>query len=159
MDMFAIDRPINANPDYCWEDVIVGESLRSGDVVVTEDDILQFAMAFDPLPIHIDREAANRSKFGGLTGSGSHMFAIRQRLLYDLEFPGAVIASLGVDKVKYHLPLRPGHRCSVAVKFSEKRPSQSNPGQGIVSLMTELIANDEVILSLIETVLMRRKQV
>lgn len=48
-----------------FEDAEVGTSLRSGPYLVTKSEIIQFAKQYDPIPRHIDEEAAARSVFGG----------------------------------------------------------------------------------------------
>ena len=47
-----------------FEDVEVGDSSMAGPYLVTKNKIIQFAKQFDPVPRHIDEEAAKRSVFG-----------------------------------------------------------------------------------------------
>src|SRR5258707_15881026 len=43
-----------------------------------KDEIIQFGKHYDPDPRHIDKEAAARSIFGGLTASSAHTFSGRK---------------------------------------------------------------------------------
>ena len=151
------NRPVLADPAFRWEDVVVGERHRSGPYTLSEDEIIAFARRYDPLPIHLDPAAAAASPFGGLTASGSQMLSVRQRLLYDFAFSGGVIVSLGFEEVRYAAPLRAGRRCVVEIEFLAKRPSNSQPERGIVTIGTTLLAEDEAVLTLRENVLMRRR--
>ena len=56
-----------------FEDVEVGTSCSDGPHLVTKSEIIQFAKQYDPVPRHIDEEAAARSIFGGLTACLLHV--------------------------------------------------------------------------------------
>ena len=65
--------------DLYFEDFTVGREFRTDGATVTESQILDFALAFDPQPFHMDLEAAKRSMFGGLIASGFHSMALTFR--------------------------------------------------------------------------------
>ncbi len=44
--------------DIYFEDVVIGESLRARPYVIPEREMLEFAAAWDQLPIHIDKAYA-----------------------------------------------------------------------------------------------------
>jgi acyl dehydratase len=48
-----------------FEDAEIGTSLLAGPYLVTKSEIIQFAKQYDPIPRHIDEQAAARSIFGG----------------------------------------------------------------------------------------------
>ena len=58
------------------EDIEVGRTVAFGDLTPSKDDIIAYARAFDPQPIHLDDEAAKASIVGGLCASGFHTCAI-----------------------------------------------------------------------------------
>ena len=47
-----------------FEDMEVGASIKAGPYLVSKDEIVQFARQYDPVPRHIDEEAAARSILG-----------------------------------------------------------------------------------------------
>lgn len=143
------------DPQFRWEDVVVGEALQSDFYPVSGQEIIEFARRYDPLPIHIDHAAAAAGPFGVLTGSGCHMIAIRQRLMHGFAFSGGVLASLGFGDIRFVAPLLPGARCQVEVRFTDKRVSSSRPDRGIVGFANILRADDVPILTLQDTVLMK----
>ena len=48
-----------------FEETEIGTSCTAGPYLVTKSEIIQFAKQYDPLPRHIDEEAAARSILGG----------------------------------------------------------------------------------------------
>src|SRR4026208_2058220 len=53
--------------DLYFEDFTVGREFHTDGATVTESQILDFALAFDPQPFPMDPEAAKRAVFGGRT--------------------------------------------------------------------------------------------
>jgi acyl dehydratase len=66
-----------------FEDFKPGHFGTFGPRHVTREEIIAFAREFDPQPMHLDEEAANRSMLRGLSGSGWHMCALMMRMLVD----------------------------------------------------------------------------
>ena len=51
-----------------------------GPIAVSEADILDFARRYDPQPMHIDKDAAEHGRYGGLIASGWHTGALMMQL-------------------------------------------------------------------------------
>jgi len=115
-----------------YEDIQAGECIRLGPYQVTRDEIIEFARAWDPLPIHVDEQAAAAGPFGGLTASGLHILGIRQRLV--LRLPIRAIATFGFDEVRFPAPVRPGDALTLHLSWIDKRLSASKPDRGIVGI-------------------------
>lgn len=116
-----------------FEDFAVGEAATVGAHLVTEQELVAFARAWDPQPTHIDLDAAARSPFGGLIASGVHVIAISVRLLVtSAEEPVAVVAALGWDHVRFLAPVHVGDTLTLTRRCIEARPSQSHPERGVV---------------------------
>jgi acyl dehydratase len=131
-----------------FEDVSVGERCSAGSVEVTEAGVLAFARDFDPQPMHLDADSAGRSRFGGIIASGWHTAALvmRQvalaRPLGDTEVLG-----IGVENLRWRLPVRPGDTLHVDMEVISAQPSESNPGFGIVKfLITTRNQNGEIVM-------------
>lgn len=62
-------------PHLFFDDAEVGTICKAGPRLVSKEEIIQFAKQYDPVPRHIDEEAAARSIFGGLTASSAHTFS------------------------------------------------------------------------------------
>ena len=129
------------------EDFETGQTLDSGRVTVTEEEIIHFATQFDPQPFHLDPETAKGTFFRGLAASGWHTAALTMRLLVDGEMtPANGIIGAGFETLNWPRPVRPGDALHVVSEVLEVRPSESRPMQGMVKVRsTTLNQNDEVV--------------
>ncbi|MFC3902256.1 Acyl dehydratase [Acinetobacter marinus] len=128
------------------EDLAVGQTYRSSEYTLTEDNIKQFASAYDPQPFHLDDQAASAHPvFQGLAGSGWQTAAITMRLWVE-SFPVAGgLVGFGAD-VQWKRPTRPNDVLHVQSEITDLRRSQSKPNQGIITLFSQTInQNNEVV--------------
>jgi acyl dehydratase len=148
-----------AEPLY-FEDMQVGRHFNTGSIVLEEARMIEFAREFDPQPMHTDPEAAGRSIFGGLIGSGWYTAALTMRLVIGGEMKpderGRV--GLGIELLRWPTPTRPGDVLTAVTEVLEARPSASRPDRGIVKLRT-LTYNQrrEVMQELVANVLVPRR--
>ncbi len=141
------------------EDLTAGQKFVTGSVTVSEADIIAFAKQFDPQYYHVDPVAAQKSQFGGLISSGFHTLSLSMRLFFDLDlWPEAIIASPGMENVKWLKPMRPGDTIRAEADVIEVRPSASKLDRGIV-IMDHSCRNqkDETILTLRCAHMLRRR--
>ena len=140
--------------DIFFEDVIPGATIRTQPYLLPEHELISFAAAWDPMPLHIDKAFA--SEHGGLTAPGIYLLAVKMRLVHSLPVQRSVIASLGYDEVRFHRPARPGDELTLELEWTAKRRSRSQPDRGIVTGRFSLSnAAGEVVMSHLDTVLMR----
>ncbi len=126
--------------DRYFEDYQVGEVNEFGDRLVTEQEIIEFALKYDPQPFHVDPAAARESMFGGLIASGWLTASIGMRLLVDHFISRkASIGSPGVDELRWLKPVRPGDRLRVRTTTLETRRSRSKPDRGAVQQRMEVL--------------------
>ena len=142
-----------------FDDFKAGDELASTGATITEAQIIDFALKFDPQPFHVDVTAASAGPFGGLIASGFHTLALSFRLFWQT---GALndgsIGSPGIDEVRWLRPVRPGDTLRVRAKVVETRPSRSKPDRGVVRLeYTTSNQKDEVVMTLIGNQLMRTR--
>jgi acyl dehydratase len=116
-----------------FEDFEVGSTRTVGTIRLSREEIVEFATRFDPQPFHIDEDAANRSIFGGLTGSSCHTFALTSLIHHQGETEIALVANLGSDSLRFPAPLRPDDDITLTSECMAARPSQSRPAIGIVT--------------------------
>jgi acyl dehydratase len=117
-----------------FNDLKIGDRFLSGQFEVTEKAITEFATQFDPQSFHLDPVAARQTIFGGLTASGWHTAAMTMRLFVQTLNFGVGAIGLGVDELRWPLPVRPGDVLQVETEIIDLRLSQSKPGFGIVRL-------------------------
>ncbi len=116
-----------------FEDLEVGMQFKGGgQVQVTEADIKRFAAEFDPQPFHLDNAAAERTAFKGLAASGWHTGAIAMRLTVEIHpFGPHPLLGLGVDNLRWLMPVRPGDTLRIEGEVVGLTPSRTKP-QGTV---------------------------
>ena len=127
-----------------FEDFPTGHFGTFGPRHVTREEIIAFATEFDPQPMHLDEDAANRSLLKGLAGSGWHMCALMMRMMFDGFIQRTMsLGSPGVKEMRWLAPFRPGDDLTLDIDVIEARPSQSRPETGIVTFkcMTRNAAN------------------
>jgi acyl dehydratase len=136
--------------DRYFEDYTPGAVYEYGYITVSEAEILDFARAFDPQPIHVDAEFAAQGPFGGLIASGWHTAGIMMRLFADHCLSRvASLASPGIDELRWPAPVRPDDSLRLRATFVETRRSRSKPDRGLVRTQAELInQDDQVVLTL-----------
>jgi acyl dehydratase len=152
------DFPVPAEDRY-FEDYVPGAVYEYGYVTVSEAEILEFARAYDPQPIHVDPEFAAQGPFGGLIASGWHTAAIGMRLIVGHYLSKvASIASPGIDELRWPAPLRPGDTVRMRITIVEARRSRSKPDRGLVRTHAEMITqNGETVLTLTAMNLLRAR--
>lgn len=131
-----------------FDDFVVGETIELGSVVVTEQEILDFARRFDPQTFHTDPVAARESPFGGLIASGWHTCSLYMRLLYDgMLADAASQGSTGMEELRWLVPVRPGDTLTARYHVLDAQRSSTKPHRGTVTFRAELVNQhgDEVL--------------
>ncbi|MBV8751003.1 MAG: MaoC family dehydratase [Candidatus Eremiobacteraeota bacterium] len=136
-------------PNRYLEDFVAGSVAEAGSVLVTEDEVLDFARRYDPQPFHTDPEAAKNWPYGGLIASGWHTAAMMMRLVVDNFIDGETsLGSPGLGPIRWKLPVRPGDVLRVRARVLDNRRSQSKPDRGTVTLEVEVLnQRDEVVMT------------
>ncbi|HEX5406939.1 MAG TPA: MaoC family dehydratase [Pseudonocardiaceae bacterium] len=130
--------------DRYFEDYSPGAVYEYGYSSVTEAEIIEFALRFDPQPIHVDTAYAATGPFGGIIASGWHSGSLMMRILADHYISRvASLASPGIDELRWSAPLRPGDLLRVRTTTLEARPSRSKPDRGVVTTRAELVNQDD----------------
>lgn len=115
-----------------FEDLNVGDRFDTREMQLDERSVVEFARHWDPQPFHMDREAAAKSLFGGLSASGLQAVLLSYRLYVEMGlFDGTALAGLGIDNIRFKAPLRPGDRIRVQAVIAAARRS-SRPGRAVV---------------------------
>lgn len=120
-----------------------GQVITLGPVSVTEDEIVAFARAYDPQWFHTDREAAARSRWGGLIASGWQTCGLAMRLACEHVLAGSEsIGSPGVGYLKWSAPVRANEPLTLRIDVLETRRSRSRPELGILRWRWRLLHAD-----------------
>jgi acyl dehydratase len=110
-----------------------GQVIEAGPYLVSEEELLQFANAYDPQWFHTDAVAAAKGPFGGLIASGWHTCGIAMRLVAKVALEGSEsFASPGLEYVKWPNPVRPGDSLRLVADVLEARRSEKRATLGIL---------------------------
>ena len=140
------------------EDFRPGDRFESPGITMTEGAIIDFALHFDSQPIHMDREAAKESMYGGLIASGIHTIAVTFRTLLMTGLLANNLGSPGFDELRWLRPVRPGDTLRAVAEVLEVRPSSSRPDRGAVRFRcTTLNQLDEPVQTVICNQMLRRR--
>jgi acyl dehydratase len=111
-----------------FDDLAIGMRFKSGEVQITDGDIKRFAAEFDPQPMHLDEVAAERTPFKGLAASGWHTAAIAMNLAIQVRpFGPHPLIGLGVDGLRWMIPVRPGDILHLEGEVIGLTPSKTKP--------------------------------
>jgi acyl dehydratase len=142
-----------------FEDFNKGQVIELGGVTVTESQIIDFALQFDPQPFHLDREAAASSPMGGLVASGFHTLALSFRLFVDQGLlRHCNMGGAGLNEVRWIKPLRPGDTLRGRVTVLDAREWPVAKDRGMVRFLFEMVnQTGEAALSFVGSILLKRR--
>jgi len=123
-----------------FEDYVVGTVHEFGSIAVTEEEMVAFALRYDPRVFHIDPIAAKNTYFGGLIASGWHTSSLMGRLFVENVVSGvASLGSPGGSELRWIKPVRPDDVLSIRVTIREAKRSQSKPDRGVIVFYIEMM--------------------
>jgi acyl dehydratase len=117
------------------DDLTAGQRFTTPGITLTEGEIIDFALRYDPQPFHLDVVAAAASPYRGLIASGFQTLALAFRLFIQTgAFRESSVGSPGIDDLRWLAPVRPGDTLHCELEVLEVRPSSSRPDRGIARL-------------------------
>jgi acyl dehydratase len=127
------------DPTQRWfEHYPVGAVYELGSFSVSEQEIIDFAVQYDPQDMHVDPVVAKDGPFGEVIASGWQTIALTMQLFVKNFLPKNGLPAPGIDELRWLLPVRPGDRLSVRFTVSEARVSRSRSDRGLVQGLVEV---------------------
>jgi len=141
-----------------FEDLAIGDEWMSDKYEVTQAEIIEFAEQYDPQWFHTDPErAAEESIYGSLIAAGFHTAAISTRLFVDCFLSDtATLGGKGIDKLRWHEPVRPGDRLSIQAEILDLDVETDSRGLADIRIETSN-QEGEVVFSMIALVMFARR--
>ncbi len=122
-------------PLRSFDQLSLGQIFTFGSFSLTEAEIIEYALKFDPQPFHTDPIAAkNAPLFGGLVASGLHTMGacfglvMGSGLFREISLGGSDI------NTRWPAPLRPDEAVGVQTQVESLKPSRSKPELGVAIL-------------------------
>ncbi|MGG0657346.1 MaoC/PaaZ C-terminal domain-containing protein [Rummeliibacillus pycnus] len=123
-----------------FDDIQIGQKFETESYKMNKDEIISFALQFDPQYMHVDEEKAKKSRFKGIIASGLHTISVSFKLWTDLNILGDhVIAGTGIDNLKFVQPVYPDDVLYVTAEVIKKQERNVN---GEVTLLLLSFKND-----------------
>jgi itaconyl-CoA hydratase len=120
-----------------YEDFTVGDIYRHplGRTITTTDNIWFTLLTQNTAPLHFDHEYAGRTEFGKpLVNSTLTLALVAGQSVTDVS--QNVFANLGWEKIVLPAPVFEGDTIHSRSEVTGKRPSQSRPSVGLISVQT-----------------------
>ena len=138
--MSKISKPRSSNQEWFFEDYQEDTVMEMGPVYVEEDEMIEFALRYDPQQMHIDPEDAKKGPYKGLIASGWHTCSlVMGELVKNYFSPSSSLGSPGIDELQWLKPVRPGDRLTVRATILETKRSRSKPDRGLVRTLVEVL--------------------
>ena len=110
-------------PRY-FEDFAEGDRVVTQGITLTDANIIDFGLRYDPQPLHIDKIAAEQGFYRGLIASGWQIASLSFRLFWQSGFIyGGSIGSPGIQDLRWLKPVRPGDTIFVEAEVTSTRLS------------------------------------
>jgi acyl dehydratase len=117
--------------------------------VIGEEEMIAYARANDPQPIHTDPDASRSGPFGGIIASGWQIAALSMKLFVEAGgHGGAPIVGIGIDELRWKRAVHPGDTLRTVREIVEVRRSTSKPDRGMIrTRVTVLNQRDEIVMT------------
>ncbi|HEY0508526.1 MAG TPA: MaoC/PaaZ C-terminal domain-containing protein [Blastococcus sp.] len=127
-----------------FEDLAEGAVYRTGSHTLTPEELHQFATAYDPQPMHLDRDFAARGPFGDVIASGFQTMALAWRLWVETGMDHHGRGGIALGDVRWHRPLYAGTEVRSVVHIEQVRITSQ--GKGLATMRFEVFDQDETLL-------------
>lgn len=138
-----------------FEDIQIGEKIRTSTFDLTAEKVHEFASQYDPQFIHVDEDAAKEGPFGTIIASGWQTLSASMRLMaLEKPFGNNPLIGMRIDELKFAKPVFPNTTIYVdAEVISLKKSTNGERGYVGIRLETKNKANDEIVASQVWTAL------
>jgi acyl dehydratase len=136
------------------EEIALNVRVALGSYAFTRENMLAYALKFDPVGFHIDDDAGKASVYGAMTAAGLHtacgwmtcFVASNTRARAALEQQGKVLPDIGPSpgfkNMRWLEPVFAGDVVSYFTTPAQSRALRSRPGWGMVSGFNEGVNQD-----------------
>jgi acyl dehydratase len=124
-----------------FEEFSVGEAFTTAARTITEGAVDSFAgLSGDFNPLHTDEEFSRQGPMKGRIAHGMLVLAVATGQVNQLGiFEGTTLALLGMDRIRWTAPVRPGDTIHTVLTVRETRES-SKPDRGVL-VMDVIVRN------------------
>ncbi len=122
-----------------FEQFSLGQHFITSSYRITKEEIIEYALRYSPLYIHIHEEKAKDGIFNGLVASGLNTMSIAMKLFVELDLLGnEFICGVSIDKGRFIRPVYPEDVLSAKVKIIGLSSHLRDSDRGYVAFKVEL---------------------
>ncbi|MFC3041826.1 MaoC/PaaZ C-terminal domain-containing protein [Virgibacillus xinjiangensis] len=122
-----------------FHEFTVDDTYFTDEIHMTTEKIKGFADTYDPQFLHTNEEAAKEGPYGSITASGFHVLTAVWSELIKMDILGEdARGSLGMDKIQWQGPVRPGDTLTGIFKVINKKEI-TDKTRGIISFETTVL--------------------
>lgn len=142
-----------------YEDFVPGEVVehRPGRTITMTDNVWSSLLCLNQHPLHIDAAYAEQTQFGKILVSSLVTFGIVNGMTVGT-ISAKCVANLGWDKVRLMAPVFVGDTLYAQTRIVSRRESATRPGQGVVTVHTAGLNQDDVTVTEFERTILVPKQ-
>jgi acyl dehydratase len=146
-----------------FEDIVVGTVEESGSFVADRADMVAYAQANDPWPIHVDQHFAEGTVFGDITASFGYVVSLFFRAVHTLpinqgSLGDAFLGALEWERVRFRKAVLPDDRLRVRVTVVSKQLGRKGDRGTVTSRCEILNHHDDVVVDLDMVCLYRTRE-
>lgn len=119
-----------------FDDLEIGMVIQHpiGRTLTEMDNVLFSSLTMNNQPLHLNEDFAQQTQFGARIVNGIFTMGLLVGLTVNDLTAGTIVANLGYENVVHPHPMYHGDTLYVETHVLNKRPSNSKPDRGIVTL-------------------------
>lgn len=138
------------------DEIQVGSYIDVKPALVEEEEMLAFSKRFNPVPIHVDKEYAQNTKFGKVIASGLMSFLVVWANYIPNDFAGEQLIAGKSSKIEWFQPVFAGDELTGKAVVTAVTPR--NNYNGILEITIEVYnQNGELVLKNVTESIVARK--
>lgn len=139
-----------------FEELEIGMSVKTPEAVIDKKKMMDFAIEYDPVPIHTDEEYAKNSRFGKLIAPGVMSFMAVWAKYIEVDFFGEELVAGKSTRIEWYKPVFADDVLRGEARITALAPR--NPYNGVAQITMTIFnrENEQVMEAIVEAVVKRR---
>lgn len=139
-----------------FEELEIGMSVKTPEAVIDKKKMMDFAIEYDPVPIHTDEEYAKNSRFGKLIAPGVMSFMAVWAKYIEVDFFGEELVAGKSTRIEWYKPVFANDVLRGEARITALVPR--NPYNGVAQITMTIFnrENEQVMEAIVEAVVKRR---
>ena len=140
------------------EDLEMGMTVKTRTVVIDKKKMMDFAVEYDPVPIHTDEEYAKNSRFGRLIAPGVMSYMAVWAKYIEVDFFGDELIAGKSTKIEWYKPVFAGDTLWAEARITALTPRNPYNGTAEITMAIYNQDNEQVMSSAVEAVVKRKQK-